>query len=38
VLQVEEEDAANNNVERFKFIKDTTEGIDAFDRELGARK
>ncbi len=36
--QVEEEDTANNNVERFKFIKDTTEGIDAFDHELGARK
>src|SRR5580698_7783467 len=36
--QVEEEDTANRNVERFKFIKDTTEGIDAFDRELGSRK
>jgi ferritin len=36
--QVEEEKMANSNVERFKFIKDTTEGIDAFDRELGARK
>ena len=36
--QVEEEDTANTNVQRFKFIKDTTEGIDAFDRELGARK
>src|ERR1039458_5424115 len=28
--QVEEENMANSNVERFKFIKDTTEGIDAF--------
>ena len=36
--QVEEENMANSNVERFKFIKDTTEGIEAFDRELGARK
>jgi len=36
--QVEEENTANTNVERFKFIKDTTEGIDAFDRELGVRK
>jgi ferritin len=36
--QVEEENTANSNVERFKFIKNTTEGIDAFDRELGARK
>jgi len=36
--QVEEEDTANRNVERFKFIKDTTEGIDAFDRELAERK
>ena len=36
--QVEEEDTANRNVERFKFIKNTTEGIDAFDRELAERK
>jgi ferritin len=36
--QVEEENMANSNVERFKFIKNTTEGIDAFDRELGSRK
>ena len=36
--QVEEENTANSNVERFKFIKDTTEGIDALDREFGARK
>jgi ferritin len=36
--QVEEENMANSNVERFKFIKDTTEGIEAFDRELGARQ
>jgi ferritin len=36
--QVEEENAANTNVEKFKFIKNTTEGIDAFDHELGARK
>jgi len=36
--QVEEEDTANNNVERFKFIKNTTEGIEALDHELGARK
>jgi len=36
--QVEEENMANSNVERFKFIKDTTEGIEGFDRELGARK
>ena len=36
--QVEEENTANSNVERFKFVKDTTEGIEGFDRELGARK
>ena len=36
--QLEEENTANTNVERFKFIKDTTEGIDAFDRELAERK
>ncbi len=36
--QVEEENTANSNVERFKFIKDTTEGIEGFDRELGTRK
>jgi len=36
--QVEEENMANSNVERFKFIKDTTEGIEGFDHELGARK
>jgi ferritin len=35
--QVEEENTANSNVERFKFIKNTTEGIEAFDRELGSR-
>ena len=36
--QVEEEDTANSNVDRFKFIKNNTEGIDSLDRELGARK
>ena len=36
--QVEEENMANSNVERFKFIKNTTEGIEAFDHELGGRK
>ena len=36
--QVEEEDSANNNIERFKFLKNNTEGIEALDRELGARK
>ena len=36
--QVEEEDTANSNVERFKFIKDTTEGIEALDHEFGTRQ
>jgi len=36
--QVEEENTANSNVEKFKFIKNTTEGIEAFDRELGSRQ
>jgi len=36
--QVEEEDTANSNVERFKFIKDSKEGIETLDRELGERK
>lgn len=36
--QVEEEDTANSNVDRFKFIKNNTEGIESLDRELGARK
>ena len=36
--QVEEENMANSNLERFKFIKNTTEGIEAFDHELGERK
>ena len=36
--QVEEEDMANSNVERFKFIKNNTEGIETLDRELGGRK
>ncbi len=36
--QVEEEDTAKNNIEKFKFIKDTTEGIVVFDHELAARK
>jgi len=36
--QVEEEDTANSNVERLKLIKNYTEGIVAFDRELGQRK
>ena len=36
--QVEEEDMANSNVERFKFIKNTSEGIEALDHELGERK
>ena len=36
--QVEEEDTANSNVERFKFIKNTTEGIEAFDHELSERQ
>ncbi len=35
--QVEEEDTANSNVERFKFIKNKPEGIDVFDHELGLR-
>lgn len=35
--QVEEEDKANCNVERLKVIKDCTEGIMLFDRELGQR-
>lgn len=36
--QVEEENTANSNVERLKLIKNYTEGIVAFDRELGQRK
>ena len=36
--QVEEEDTAKRNVEKFKFIKNTTEGIVEFDQELGTRK
>ncbi|MBP9854178.1 MAG: ferritin [Candidatus Omnitrophica bacterium] len=36
--QVEEEDTANNNVERFKLIKNNPDGIVVFDRELGQRK
>ena len=35
--QVEEEDTANSNVERFKFIKNSTEGIETLDHELGTR-
>ena len=36
--QVEEEDVAKRNVEKFKFIKSNTEGIVVFDQELGLRK
>lgn len=36
--QVEEEDTAKSNVEKFKFIKNATEGIVVFDHELGQRK
>jgi ferritin len=36
--QVEEENAANNNVERFKLIKNDVDGIVVFDRGLGERK
>ncbi|MBF0489551.1 MAG: ferritin [Candidatus Omnitrophica bacterium] len=36
--QVEEENTAKNNVENFKFIKNTTEGVVVFDHELGQRK
>ena len=36
--QVEEEDTAKSNVEKFKFIKNTSEGIVVFDRELGERQ
>jgi len=36
--QVEEEDAAKNNVEKFKLIKDSADGIWAFDQELGRRQ
>jgi ferritin len=35
--QVEEENTANNNVERLKLIKNTTEEIAILDRELGQR-
>jgi len=36
--QVEEEVTAKSNVEKFKFIKNSTEGIVVFDQELGQRK
>jgi ferritin len=36
--QVEEEDTAKKNVERFKRIKNAAEGVAAFDIELGLRK
>lgn len=36
--QVEEEDKADGNVERLKFIKNSSEAIEEFDRELGLRK
>ena len=36
--QVEEEDAAKNNVDKFKLIKDAIEGMLVFDHELGQRK
>ena len=36
--QVEEENTANNNVERFKLIKNDVDGIVVFDRGLGERK
>lgn len=36
--QVEEEDTARSNVERYKFIKNSTEGIVVFDHELGLRQ
>jgi len=36
--QVEEEDSAKSNVEKFRFIKNAVEGIVVFDHELGERK
>src|ERR1017187_1376828 len=36
--QVEEENTANSNVERFKFINDTNDAIEAFDHKLRDRK
>ena len=36
--QVEEEDVAKSNVEKFKFIKNAAEGIVIFDQGLGQRK
>ena len=36
--QVEEEDTAKSNVEKFKLIKNAVEGILVFDHELGQRK
>ncbi|MDP2653176.1 MAG: ferritin [Candidatus Omnitrophota bacterium] len=36
--QVEEEETAKNNVEKFKLVKNTVEGIAVFDQDLGQRK
>ncbi|MDO8304051.1 MAG: ferritin, partial [Sedimentisphaerales bacterium] len=36
--QVEEEDSAKSNVEKYRFIKNAVEGIVVFDHELGQRK
>lgn len=36
--QVEEEAIAQRNADKFKFIKESTEGIMAFDNELAGRK
>ncbi len=36
--QVEEENTANGNVERLKLIKNATDEMAMFDRELGQRK
>ncbi len=36
--QVEEENAAVNNIEKLKFVKNNTDGIVELDHELGQRK
>ena len=36
--QVEEENSALNNIEKFKFVKNNPEGIMDLDHELGERK
>lgn len=36
--QVEEEYTAKSNIEKFKLIQDSTEGMALFDHELGQRK